>query len=199
MIRSQFPVPDKHSFMILYKGFVWPPHLEHAIQAWSSYLRKEIRYRKNPRQYRSASVNIVWQYDINLKHGGFLWLYINFANETHPRVAFFIIPPIITTTPEIHACFSASLIIRLVSTPVGVRHRLICRLHPPHEPRLRSRIYTLSRCPEEKSVWSCFVASVESFPWKYPAFIDHWCVVHIVWVLLLPTIGVGDCGQPPPK
>ena len=41
MIRRQFPVLDKHSFMILYKGFV-RPHLEYAIQAWSPYLRKDI-------------------------------------------------------------------------------------------------------------------------------------------------------------
>jgi len=41
MIRRQFRVLDKQSFILLYKGFI-RPHLEYAIQAWSPYLRKDI-------------------------------------------------------------------------------------------------------------------------------------------------------------
>jgi len=41
MIRRQFRVLDKQSFILLYKGFI-RPHLEYAIQAWSPYLRKAI-------------------------------------------------------------------------------------------------------------------------------------------------------------
>jgi len=41
MVRRQFKVLDKESFMIIYKGYV-RPHLEYAIQAWSPYLRRDI-------------------------------------------------------------------------------------------------------------------------------------------------------------
>ena len=41
MIRRQFRILDKSSFMLLYKGFI-RPHLEYAVQAWSPYLRKDI-------------------------------------------------------------------------------------------------------------------------------------------------------------
>lgn len=41
MIRRQFKVLTKDSFLILYKSYV-RPHLEYAIQAWSPYLRKDM-------------------------------------------------------------------------------------------------------------------------------------------------------------
>ena len=41
MVRRQFKVLDKESFLIIYKGFI-RPHLEYAIQAWSPYLRRDI-------------------------------------------------------------------------------------------------------------------------------------------------------------
>ena len=41
MMRRQFKVLDKESFLIIYKGFI-RPHLEYAIQAWSPYLRRDI-------------------------------------------------------------------------------------------------------------------------------------------------------------
>jgi len=39
MIKRQFRILDKSSFIILYKNFV-RPHLEYAIQAWSPYLHR---------------------------------------------------------------------------------------------------------------------------------------------------------------
>ena len=41
MVRRQFKVLDKQSFLIIYKGFI-RPHLEYAIQTWSPYLRRDI-------------------------------------------------------------------------------------------------------------------------------------------------------------
>ena len=41
MVRRQFTELNIQSFLIIYKGFV-RPNLQHAIQAWSPYLRKDI-------------------------------------------------------------------------------------------------------------------------------------------------------------
>jgi len=43
IIRRQFKDLDKEYFVILYKSFV-RPHLEFAIQAWSSYFKRGIEY-----------------------------------------------------------------------------------------------------------------------------------------------------------
>jgi len=127
---------------------------------------------------------------MNLQQGRVLRLYINFANETHCSVAFFVIPPVFTFTIEVHACFSVVPIIGLFTIPVGVRHRLICRPHFPHERRFRRRIYALSCCPQVESQLVFIVAVLEVYRfilWKYAAVIARWWTVYIVWVLMLPT------------
>ena len=45
MVRTQFKVLDKESFLIIYKGFI-RPHLEYAIQAWSPYAEISTAWKK---------------------------------------------------------------------------------------------------------------------------------------------------------
>jgi len=59
MVSRQFKNLDKKGFLIFYKGFV-RPHLEYAIQAWSPYLRGDIRcvFQELPEPNRACLVGV---------------------------------------------------------------------------------------------------------------------------------------------